>query len=389
MTVSKNPAAIATLIAAVWATVMDLLRDEAREALTRDAEAEASEGKDAGALALKWYGVQLNRHEERTLRNEIIALELAEKRVLEQLEVYDIRQRFDGEDTFKDEIADYKNELKEIRATLYAKDDQVATLHFETEAAVEATRTLLVEAKAETLKDEYLCLSADMPFNVWHPAVPEFLRTWIRRQEARGAVKAVDAYRVLLYLVLRDTVFTGIWNVPPVIEDDELPTDNPLEEAARPLSKKEARWQKLIDVQFIHSNGDRRVARDSQLMQLHESRLDAKEQGKPFADRFDFEASSDYDGVPTLKNLLNPELKLCAECGAAIHDNIVIPHTDDNGRLAYRGVNRCECTTDILTPDFDKRDDATEYLLRRIGKEDVVVHFRERRARLRREREAA
>lgn len=390
MSQAKTPAAVATLVAAVWATVKDLLLIEAREALTRDAEAAASEGKDAGPLAVQWYGLHLNRQEEKTLRERLVVLELAEKAVTERLEALNIRYAFhpDNEEVAA-LLAEQQGELKTIQEALHNANDQTATLHFETEATVEAARALLVEAKAESLKEEYLRLSLDLPFNVWHPAIPEFLRKWIRRQEARGAIAAVDCYRLLIYLVLRDTVFTGVWNMPPLIEDDQLPVDNPLELAGQPLSRKEARWQQLLDVQFMHANGDRRVARDSQLMQLHEARVDASKKGETFSERFDFEASSDYDGVPTLKNLVNPDLKLCYECGAAIHDNIIIPHLDEDGRTWYRGVNRCECATDILTDDFEKRDDATEALLRKIGKGDVVVHFRERRARLRAERQAA
>jgi hypothetical protein len=340
-------------VAGVWLLIMDMLRMEAREALARDAEHGVTQGRDIAPESVEWYGVELNHTERFALTCKQTALELALKQLAERVEGAMIR----GDSTKAQELA---VEVMSVDEQLHLVDRALWELECQTENEIEATRDQLVEARAEQLRDEYLQLSASMPFNWNHPAIPEFLRAWLMRQRRRGALKAEPAYRLLCYLVVRDTVFTGVWNQPPVIEDDDLPSDNPLVSAGMPASKKEARWQALLDNQFMHPEGDRRVAREGQLSRLHADRLEAKKHGKSFHDRMDFSTGPEYHGLPSLRNLLNPDLDICSECGAPIKDNVIRETVDTAGAVAFQVVDECDCGQVPKSETFALRAEAYE-----------------------------
>lgn len=344
-------------VAGIWLLIMDILRMEAREALTRDAEHGVSQGHDIAPESVQWYGVELNRTERFALECKQTALELALKEAEDRKTCILIRHQFESQ---KQALLGVLFELMTLNSQLTVVDKALYELEQQTESTIEATRNQLVEAKAETLRDEYLQLSEAMPFGWNHPAIPEFLRTWLIRQKRRGALKAEPAYRLLCYLVVRDTVFTGVWNQPPVIEDDDLPSDNPLEAAGKPASKKEARWQALLDNQFLHPEGDKRIARESQLNRLHEDRLEASKHGKHFHDRMDFSTGPEYHGLPSLRNLLNPELDICAECGAPVKDNVVRETVDTKGAAAFHVVDECDCGQVPKSETFALRAEAYE-----------------------------
>lgn len=336
-----------------WELIMDMLRLEAREALTRDAEMGVSQGKDASPEALRWYGITITPNGKKELEAKIGLLELQMKSLAEKVSGEMIRRNIER-------ATELAHEYKAIEEQIHRLDDLLYELDQQTEAEIEHTRLGLVELKALELKEHYLALSTAMPFNWNHPAIPTFLRNWLIRQKKRGAFTAEPVYRLLAYLVVRETVFTGIWNQPPVIEDEDLPSDNPLVNAGMPASKKEARWQALLDSQFMHATGDTRTHRETQLGNLHEARLVAVKQGKSFHDKMDLAVGPDYHGLPSLPNLLNPEFELCSECGSQIKDNVVRETTDETGAQAWHVVDECDCGQFPKSEKFALRVEAFE-----------------------------
>lgn len=366
-------------MAQTWIMIRELLRIEAATELQRDAEIGASEDyADMTAESRRWFGNDVGREEHQQLTVRKLALEVALKQADERLQVAQIREVGESEAEAAYLTLDYQ--LAEIEQQLWSLEDRVLQ-------QIEARRAAMVLEKADALEARYLQLSKTFPMNVHHPAVPHFLRRWIERQRTRGAL-AVDCYRLLAYLVLRDTIFTGVMNVAAVIEDEDLPIDNPLAKAGLPRSKSEQRMNLLLAQQFQHENGDRRVDRGTQLTELHEERIATVRQGRKFTGRFDFEAGSDYYGLPTLKALVNPDGKPCRECGGTIRDNIVVKATNEQGQPGWRGATECDCTVDYHTPWTEQYDDAMIALLQRTGHANRVPDYLLRVRRRRAERQA-
>lgn len=361
-------------IARAKAMVMDLLRLEARNELASDAESAACEGEEVAAHVRRWYGHDLAKDEHTALVAKRTVLEFELARAKGMLEAARIR----GDSTRKDWRIE-RDRLSELLSTV---DTTVWELEQRVLQDLEAVRAELVEAKALQLYDRYNALSQDLPFNVYHPAITQPLRRWYLRQQARGAF-AVEEYRLFGYLVLRDTVFTGVWNVPPVLEDDELPVGSPLELAGRPTTKTEARMQKLLDQQFMHENGDRRIARDTGLTALHAARVASTKEGHRFNDRLDL-TESDYWGLPTLVGLQNPALVICADCGAPVQD-FVVKRVDVDGEKMYQGQTVCDCG--VLETHTEPNADyqiAFEATMRACGRSEAeIATYRKHRAKRR------
>lgn len=335
-------------IAKAWVCVREMLRLEAEADLKRDAEIGASEDhEDASFDSKRWYGLDVLRKEREQLVARKIAAELAHKQAEEQLLVAEIRGH--GMDEALERFATADGLLADLEQQLWNLEDDALDTIREQQAQ-------LVDERAQQLEQRYLVLSKDLPMNVNHPAVPEFLRRWVVRQQQRGAL-AVDAYRMLVYLVLRDTVFTGVMNAVPVIEDDELPSQNPLEAAGLPKSKTEQRWNLMLARQFRHENGDLRTDR-----------------GTPGEQ--DFDAEPEYAGMPVLRALVNPDVRLCHDCGAPVKDNVVVKATKD-GVDGWQGVTQCDCTTDEHTPVLTDYDAVVELLLKRTGQGVKITQYRQ------------
>lgn len=367
----------------VWALIDQLLLLEAESELRRDAELGASEdAEDMSSDSKRWYGTQVLREEHATLEGRKIGAEYALKKAHERLLTAEIRERG---------IADAKVEVDQAEATLTDIEEALWALEQQAKDEIAFAQQQAIIDGAARLKTRYLVLSQDFPMNHQHPAVPPFLRRWVQRQQERGAL-TVEAYRLLVYLIIRETVFNGVLNEVPVLEDEDLPVRNPLEIAGIPASKAEQRMALLLAQQFMHPNGDRRVDRGTPLTELHAARLDAQErESGRFTGRIDFEQGSEYPGLPTLKALVNPAARICAECGGPIKDNVVVRAYDDNQRPGWMGVTACDCTIDEHTGWHEQYDDAIIDMLHRTGHGDLIPQYQEyaalRRAARRREQE--
>lgn len=350
-------------IARMWTLVRELLHIEAKAELTRDAEIGASEDHhDMTTESKAWYGTDVLKVEHQRLKAMQLAAEVALGQATDALTVAEIRES--GLQAACEQYQALEERLTDLEQQLWQCEQQAMQ-------AIAERREQLVHEKAAQLEQRYLTLSTDFPMNANHPAVPAFLHRWVTRQQQRGAF-AVPVYRLLTYLVLRDAIFTGVLNVAPVIEDDDLPVLNPLEAVGLPRSKAEQRMNLMLAEQFMHENGDRRVARETPLSALHQRRIDAAKMGDSFVERIDFEQGSDYVGLPVLKALVNPEVVVCGECGGPIKDNIVVLLPD-----GWTGVTKCDCTTEEVTAAFSQYDAAVEALLQHRGQSDKILLYRQ------------
>lgn len=335
----KNAEATARL----KAQILELLRHEAYAQLSRAAEAASpDEQSEEGEHCRRWYGFDLVPTEQVTaLQRELLELDFARRRMEMHQEVLEIR----GEDAAAVETAQKIEALTKRHEEI---TDQQAALVTAIEQSVARRRRALVQHEARRLYAEYEQLAEKMPFRASHPAVPEFVRKWAARQFV-NTTNPVS--RLYLYLTLRETIFHGANIGAPMAE--ERPVKHALERAGMPRNKREARDQWLLDRQFVHANGDRRVDRTSQLDELDETRRAWAEKGVAFIQRMD-EELPDYDGTPVLGALDVPVLARCAECSILQKDGIRnVADADQTPVWVYQ--RWCDCTTDDLSPPMLNR----------------------------------
>jgi hypothetical protein len=343
--------------------IMDYLRAEAREELERRAESAA--GEDPAAHARTWYGIGIREDEHRALLLRRTAFELKLEQLGTELEVAEIR----GDEVLRQaaerDMHNASDALSEVDLAIWKLEQRVLD-------AIAEQQELMVEELAVELYERYKVLSLEQPFNIYSELVNEPLRRWYLKQRERGAFE-VPEFRLLAYIAVRETVFTSYWNRPPKAEDVTLDDEPMIARAGAPENKTEARMQAMLDAQFVHENGDRRIDRSTQLLDLTELRHSG------LSAKYDFDADSDYNGLPTLKHLLNPHMRLCGECGSQIVDRVVRRVEGPDGEPLYEGQTFCDCTTDHLTRQFADYGDAQDALLRHCGASDEEVGEARRR----------
>jgi hypothetical protein len=320
--------------ARLTAQIRDLLAHEAYTNLLRQAEqASPDEQTETGALARKWFGFTVDQRQQLLqIDAERIVLERARRKAEEDLLVAEIR-----EDAYLKGLAE--TALVHLDEEEHTLDDRVGALAQDWETQLAAERERLVAAEVERLYGFYLALSERLPFSLYHPAVPESLRRWGRRQLKQTGN---PVSRLYLYLAVRELVFHAAQNGGPLA--DTRP-ERSLEVAAAPKTRAQARDEAVLASQFVHPNGDRRVARDTPLTRLHEARLRAHKSGDRFTDQLDHE-ERDYHGLPQLEALVPAEVRYCRVCAHAIRDFIEERTEEPHGEVGYRYVERCVAPPD-------------------------------------------
>lgn len=260
--------------------VQALLEDDAREQLQRQADEDLT-----SALAEQWYGRAQVEEERRRFgpREALLALELRRAERLATVLNSD----------------EHRTTVAHLETLQAALDTERAQWREAQDAQLQADRQALVIAKAAELRREYLALS-DRLYRIdpRHPALPTSLQRWIHQRRAKRQLLD-DDNRLLVYLVCQDSKLHAFnFSILP----ERALTLSQLEQVGEPpRNSREERLQRVLDQQFVHPNGDRRVAED---------------QGWGRGQAYVFQPPPN---LPTLRALQGPQ-NCCATCGAEYRD---------------------------------------------------------------------